>query len=136
MPIEYYATNLITAVLDQVQEPALHAGLGHIRQDEGRHMVITTEAVHLLEQAGIGTSPFMRLRRRLAKASTHLFSKMALNGLLRRHCGVLGIPWDAVYDRSMDEIAQALARLADRSVAPEPVPGELAAGERGEAWTS
>jgi hypothetical protein len=115
MPIEYYATNLITAVLDVVQEPALQAGLGHIRQDEGRHMVITTEAVLLLEQAGIGTSAVMRVRRDVAKRATHAFSKRVLNGLLRQHCGVLGIPWDAIYDRSMDEIAAALARLSDKA---------------------
>ena len=36
-----------------------------------------------------------------------------MNGLLRKHCAVLGVPWDSVYDRSMDEIATALARIED-----------------------
>jgi hypothetical protein len=113
LPIEFYATHLIDALVHAVDEPALRASLVQIRQDEGRHMVVATEAVRILERSGMGAGAFMRARRRAMRAAAEWFTKHVMNEYLRRHAGVLGIPWDALYDRSMDEIAASLAKEAD-----------------------
>jgi hypothetical protein len=113
LPIEFYATHLIDALVHAVDEPALRASLMQIRQDEGRHMVVATEAIRILERSGMGVGTFMRARRRVMRATAEWFTKHVMNEYLRRRAGVLGIPWDALYDRSMDEIVAALAKEAE-----------------------
>jgi len=125
LPIEFYAFNLLECLLNVVDEPALRASLSQIRQDEGRHMVVTTEAVTLLERAGIGTNAFMRARRKLTRAAAAWFTKRIYNDALEKHCGVLGIAWNQVHDKSMDEIALALARAEDRELGALPLPDGL-----------
>ena len=110
LPIEIYAAHLLEEFAQHVDEPALTAMLLHIQKDEARHKVMNTEAVVLLERSGMGSSGFMQARRKATRAATTWFTKRVLNGLLRRHCGALGISWNELYDRSMDEIDAALAQ--------------------------
>jgi hypothetical protein len=109
MAIEYYASNLAEALLAKVDEPLLRACLQDILKDEHRHRVLAVESVHLLKAAGVGQGLLGRATAALLLPLAEAWFRHVMNGTLRRRCGVLGIPFGALYERSVEAMRVDLA---------------------------
>jgi hypothetical protein len=109
MAIEYYASNLAEALLAIVDEPLLRACLQDILRDEHRHRVLAVESVHLLKAAGVGQGLLGRASAAVLLPFSEAWFRHVMNGTLRRRCGVLGIPFGDLYERSLEAMRADLA---------------------------
>jgi hypothetical protein len=116
MAIEYYASNLAEALLGVVDEPLLRACLQDILKDEHRHRVLAVESVHLLKASGTGQGVFGRASAAVLLPLAEAWFRHVMNATLRRKCGVLGIAFSDLYERSVE------AMRADLAAAPPPEP--------------
>jgi hypothetical protein len=118
MAIEYYASNLAEALLDIVEEPLLRACLQDILKDEHRHRVLAVESVRLLKAAGVGQGRVGRATAAVLLPLSEAWFRHVMNGTLRRHCGVLGIAFGDLYERSVEAMrADLAADLGDEALA-------------------
>jgi hypothetical protein len=113
MAIEYYASNLAEALLAIVDEPLLRACLQDILKDEHRHRVLAVESVQLLKAAGVGQGVVGRATAAVLLPVAEGWFRHVMNATLRRQCGVLGIPFAALYERSVEAMRVDLAARAD-----------------------
>jgi hypothetical protein len=118
MAIEYYASNLAEALLGIVDEPLLRVCLQDILKDEHRHRVLAVESVHLLKAAGVGEGIVGRATAAVLLPLAEGWFRHVMNATLRRRCGVLGIPFDELYERSVEAMRHDLAAgVTDEAVA-------------------
>jgi hypothetical protein len=108
MAIEYYASNLAEALLDKVDEPLLRELLQDILKDEHRHRVLAVESVRLLKAAGVGQGVVGRAMASVLFPVAESWFRHVFNGTLKRHCGVLGIPFREHYERAVEAMRDDL----------------------------
>lgn len=109
MAIEYYASNLAEALLAKVDEPLLRALLQDILKDEHRHRVVAVESTKLLRDAGVGQGLVGRTTAAVLLPLAEGWFRHVMNSTLRRRCGVLGIPFDELYERAVTAMRADLA---------------------------
>lgn len=111
MAIEYYATSLAEALLDRVEEPLLRAVLQDIQKDENRHRVLAVECAGLLQTAGVGQSLLGRASAAVLLPAAEAWFRHVMNGALRTHCGVLGIPFSELYENAVEQMRVDLRQV-------------------------
>jgi hypothetical protein len=117
MAIEYYASNLAEALLAIVDEPLLRACLQDILKDEHRHRVLAVESVHLLKAAGVGQGVVGRATAAVLLPVAEAWFRHVMNSTLQRQCGVLGIAFSDLYERSVEAMRADLLSSHDEAVA-------------------
>ena len=119
MAIEYYASSLAEALLEKVDEPLLRAILQDIQKDENRHRVLAVESAALLQTAGVGQSFVGRATAALLLPAAEAWFRHVMNGALRSHCAVMGIPFGDLYEKAVEHMRLDLQQaLSSTSITP------------------
>lgn len=115
--IEFFAVEVMRALKARVDEPLFLALMDHIEVDERRHQVLAVEAVAALGHAQLIRPGLAQSRLRAGRRVVEAFFRHATCRAYAEPAHILGVDVRALYERSLDTIADHFRRELPPEVA-------------------